>query len=350
MKNILVTGGCGYIASHTCLLLLNKGYNVYSIDSCINSSPKALNNVLVASDLVSSEYKKKLHFYKGDIQDKNCLRKIFLEASNKNNNISSVIHFAGLKSVSESISEPIKYWNNNVCGTLSLLEVMGEFDCESIVFSSSASIYGYKDNDMIDEDSDINPTNPYGMTKYVIEKILNDLFLSSPKKLKIANLRYFNPIGAHSSGLIGEDPKGSPSNIFPLILKVASGKQQNLQVFGNDWDTPDGTGIRDYIHVMDLSEGHIKTLEFLEKSNSQIINLNLGTGCGTSVLELIKIFQEENNIEIPFVYAERRKGDGSKLVANNYLAKSILHWSPQRSIKTMCKDGWKWLRKNPNGY
>ena len=350
MKNILVTGGCGYIASHTCLLLLNKGYNVYTIDSCINSSPKSLNNVLKASDLVNSEYKKKLHFYKGDIQDKNCLRNIFSEASNNNNTISSVIHFAGLKSVSESISQPIKYWKNNVYGTITLLEVMEEFDCKSIVFSSSASIYGKKENSIIDEGAEIKPTNPYGMTKYVIEKILNDLFLSSSKKLKIANLRYFNPIGAHSSGLIGESPIGSPSNIFPLILKVASGKQQTLQVFGSDWDTPDGTGVRDYIHVMDLSEGHIKTLEFLEKANPQIINLNLGTGCGTSVLELINIFQDENNIKIPFVYVGRRKGDISKLVANNSLAKLILKWSPQRSIKTMCKDGWNWTRQNPNGY
>ena len=350
MKSILLTGGCGYIASHTCLLLLNRGYKVYAIDSCINSSSKSLINVLRISNLLNSEYKNKLHFFKGDIREKNLLRKIFSEAKKNDETISGVIHFAGLKSVSESVSKPIAYWGNNVIGTINLLTIMEEFECKKIVFSSSASIYGFKENSMLDEASGIKPTNPYGMTKVVNENFLKDVFLSSPNKWKIANLRYFNPIGAHYSGLIGENPTGLTSNVFPLILKVASGKVPYLEIFGNDYDTPDGTGIRDYIHVMDLSEGHIKTLEFLEKQHPQIINLNLGTGLGTSVLDLIKIFEEENNIKIPFIFAERREGDVPRLVANNSLAKSILKWSPQRSINEMCRDGWKWIKLNPNGY
>ena len=349
MKSILVTGGCGYIASHTCLLLLNQGYTVHTIDSCINSTSKSLQNVLRVSNLHKSKYKEKLYFYKGDIRDKKTLRNIFQNAIRNNQNISSVIHFAGLKSVTESLSKPIEYWQNNINGTINLIDLMSEFECKTIVFSSSASIYG-SSNTIVNEKSHINPVNPYGMTKYVIEKFLNDIYNSFPKKWKVANLRYFNPIGAHGSGQIGEDPTGFPSNIFPLILKVASGRIPLLKVFGNDWDTSDGTGVRDYIHVMDLAEGHIKTLEHLENHNEQILTLNLGTGIGTSVLELINTFEKENNVKVPFIFEAKRAGDVAKLVANNFLATKTLRWSPQRSIKEMCKDGWNWAKLNPDGY
>ena len=350
MKSILITGGCGYIASHTCLLLLNKGFTVYTTDSCVNSSPKSLQNVLRISILRNSEYEGKLHFFKGDIREKETLRNIFLIAQKNNQKINSVLHFAGLKSVLDSLKKPLEYWQNNVYGTINLLDVMTEFECKTIVFSSSASIYGFSGNHLVDENSEVKPVTPYGMTKYVIEKFLNDIYKSSPKSWKIANLRYFNPIGAHSSGLIGENPIGLPSNIFPLILKVALGEIPELKVFGNDWDTFDGTGVRDYIHVMDLAEGHIKALAFLENHNYQILNLNLGTGIGTSVLDLIKTFEKENDVKIPFVFAERRGGDISNLIADNSLAKSTLKWSPERSIKEMCRDGWNWTKNYPKGY
>ena len=349
MKSILVTGGCGYIASHTCLLLLNQGYSVYTIDSCVNSTSKSLQNVLDISNLLKSQYKEKLHFYNGDIRDKNTLRNIFQNAKKNNQKISSVIHFAGLKSVTESLSEPIAYWQNNINGTINLLDIMSEFECKTIVFSSSASIYG-SSNNIVNEKSDINPINPYGMTKYIIEKFLNDIYKSSPNDWKVAILRYFNPIGAHSSGQIGENPTGLISNIFPLILRVAAGKIPFLKVFGNNWDTHDGTGVRDYIHVMDLAEGHIKTLEHLENNRHQLLTLNLGTGIGTSVLELINTFENENNVSVPYKFEAKRVGDISYLVADNYLAKKILRWSPKLSIKDMCKDGWNWTKSNPDGY
>jgi len=342
MRTIFVTGAGGYIGSHTSLLLLNMGLKVYALDSYVNSYDISLKNLIN----ISNENKENFHFYKGDIRDKNILRDIFSQAKKNGNPIESVIHFAGLKSVSESIKKPLEYWDNNVNGSINLLNVMNENNCYKIVFSSSAAIYSKVLENKIDENSPISPTNPYGKTKYVIEQILNDIFNSSDNKWRIANLRYFNPIGAHESGILGENPKGIPNNIFPLITRVAAGIIKEIEIFGNDWPTTDGTGVRDYIHVMDLAEGHIKALEYLFSAKPQIININLGTGVGTSVLELIKIFQKVNNISIPYVFRTRRPGDRAIVIADNSLAKKKLNWVPKRSLEKMCKSGWRWQEKN----
>ena len=255
-----------------------------------------------------------------------------------------------LKAVEESINYPLRYFDFNVLSTINLLKIMEKFNCMKIVFSSSATIYGnYCEHFNIKENASINPINPYGETKVVIEKILENLFLSS-NSWSVSILRYFNPIGAHPSGLIGENPLGSPNNIFPIINEVASGVRQNLNIFGNDWDTPDGTGVRDYIHVMDLADGHVLALEYLFENVGEIIKLNLGTGKGTSVLELISVFESVNNLEIPYIFTQRRKGDVSRTVADIKLAKEKLNWLPIRDLKMMCRDGWKWKTLNPNGY
>lgn len=349
MKRILVTGASGYIGSHTCLILLNNGYEVYALDSFINSSPLALDRVLKIANVPENK-ENNLHIYKGDVRDGDILDQIFLDSKESGDSISSVIHFAGLKSVSESISNPLKYWDFNVYGAINLLKNMKKYHCNTMVFSSSATIYGNTKKDLVDESSLINPVNTYGTTKCVIEKLLNDLFSSFKNKLRIANLRYFNPIGAHSSGEIGENPIGVPNNLFPYITQVASGRLKQLKIFGKDWPTHDGTGVRDYIHVMDVAEGHLKVLEYLQKEDKQILNLNLGTGLGTSVLDLVNSFQRVNNIQIPYVFSSRREGDIPKLVADNSLAKLILNWVPERTIDQMCIDGWKWQSKNPNGF
>ena len=345
METIFVTGASGYIGSHTCLLLLNMGCEVYALDSYVNSYEASLKKVINISNQRSLD-KGKLHIYKGDIRDKNTLRNIFFQARKNGKTIESVMHFAGLKSIKESMINPYEYWDNNVNGSINLFNIMNENDCHKIVFSSSATIYGQKSHDNIDENSPIFPSNTYGNTKYTIEKILTDIFDRTNGKWRIANLRYFNPIGAHESGEIGENPKGIPNNIFPLITRVAAGQKEKLEIYGNDWDTIDGTGVRDYIHVMDLAEGHIKALEFLSSEKPQIININLGTGFGTSVLELINVFQKVNNIEIPYKFGLRRTGDLARVVADNSFAKRKLNWSPKRSIEKMCKDGWKWQEKN----
>ena len=346
--SILVTGGAGFIGSHTCLSLLEKGYNIVVIDSFINSNKLSLERV---KDLVSEKNSIQLNILKGDIRDQNLLNDIFLNYKSKKKPITSVIHFAGLKSVKESVINPIKYWDINVNGALTLFSKMKEYECHNIVFSSSATIYGKSNQIRISEKTQINPTNPYGQTKAAIEKILYDLFSSKKEPWKIANLRYFNPIGAHESGLIGESPLGIPNNIFPFLTKVAQGNLEKLNIFGNDWPTKDGTGVRDYIHVMDLAEGHIAALEFLLSNNkSQIINLNLGTGLGTSVLELVRTFEKVNNVNINYKFVPRREGDVANVVADNRLAKSILNWQPRRSLEEMCLDGWNWQCLNPKGY
>ncbi len=345
MEIILVTGGAGFIGSHTCLALLEKGYKIYVVDSLINSSSNSIKNIETIKS--SSD----ITFFKGDIRDTKFLNNLFLKAESENNLISSVIHFAGLKSVSESVSHPLQYWDANVNGTLSLLHAMNDNKCRTLIFSSSATVYGATDNIIkLKEDQFIDPINPYGTTKATIEKLLNNVFNSLANKWRIANLRYFNPIGAHYSGLIGENPSGIPNNIFPYITQVAYGKLKQLKVFGNDWPTLDGTGVRDYVHVMDIAEGHIAALEFLNQNKPQILNLNLGTGVGTSVLELIKTFQEVNSIKIPYIFSERRDGDLPIVIADNSLAKSVLQWEPKRSISQMCKDGWKWQCKYPEGF
>ena len=345
MKKILVTGGAGFIGSHTCLLLLEKGYDLVIIDSLINSSITSINRI---QNLISQNedlHPERITFYKADLRDYFSIKNIFEIEFQNNKTICAVIHFAGLKAVGESTFNPLKYWDFNVVGTVNLLKVMIEFNCKTIIFSSSATIYESKGNCLINESTSIKPINPYGSTKATIESILNDLFNSGSKDWKIANLRYFNPIGAHPNGLLGEDPLGIPNNIFPLILKVASGELDKLKIFGNDWNTPDGTGIRDYIHVMDLAEGHVSAFEFLEKNQPNIINVNLGTGIGTSVLELINTFQKVNKVRINYIFDERRNGDKEYVVADNTKAIKILGWRNTRNLEEMCKDGWKWQQE-----
>ncbi len=343
MNSILVTGGAGFIGSHTSLLLLEKGYHIYVVDSCVKSNYTSIDRLNNLPFLHLKD--EKINFFKGDISDSNFLEKIFMECKKNGRPITSVIHFAGLKSVEESVNNPFLYWEVNVGGTLKLLDIMEKFECYSFIFSSSATIYGPSNKSPIKEDDFIEPNTPYGKTKYAVEQITQDLYACNPKKWKIANLRYFNPIGAHHSGLIGEDPNGIPSNIFPLINRAAYGQLKNLEIYGNDWDTPDGTGIRDYIHVMDLAEGHVRTLELLLKSNAQIINMNLGTGFGTSVLQLIDAFQKANNVKVPYTFSKRRSGDRAESFADNSLAKKILNWEPKRDIYQMCRDGWNWHQK-----
>ena len=350
MSKILVTGGAGFIGSHTCLALLQKKYKIVVIDSFIKSSSISLERVKKISKINYSN-NKDIEIIKGDIRNFDVIDNIFIKSILENYPITAVIHFAGLKSVNESIINPLDYWDNNVLGTINLLKAMEKNNCRNIVFSSSATIYSYLNNkSLLTENSFIKPVNPYGHTKSVIEKILENLSESSKEKWRIANLRYFNPIGAHSSGLMGEDPLGIPNNIFPFILQVAAGKIKELRVFGNDWPTIDGTGVRDYIHVLDLVDGHILALEYLLANKPKIINLNLGTGKGSSVLDLIKCFEKVNNIKVPYVFSERRHGDVPYVVANNSKALKILNWKPKRTLKEMCVDGWKWQKNNPNGY
>ncbi|RPG57641.1 MAG: UDP-glucose 4-epimerase GalE [Flavobacteriales bacterium TMED235] len=350
MNSILVTGGAGFIGSHTCLNLLKKNFNIYILDSFVNSSPISLERISVLLNKEGINIDSNIHIFKGDVRNESDLRLIFQDALKKKKPIESVVHFAGLKAVGESNDMALKYWDFNVSGTIALLKIMEKYDCFKIVFSSSATIYRTNKEKFIKENDELGPINPYGVTKLVVEKMLNDVFNSNPNKWKIVNLRYFNPIGAHPSGLIGEDPLGIPNNLFPLLMKVAMGEIKEIKVFGNDWPTKDGTGVRDYIHVMDLAEGHLLALEYLSKAKPQILNLNLGTGKGTSVLELLKTFENVNNVKIPYVYTNRRKGDSAIVVANNALAKSLLNWNPAFKIEDMCRDGYIWQLRNPNGY
>ena len=345
MKTILVTGGLGFIGSHTCVSLLKKEINIFIVDSLFNSSLKtikAIKKIFARNDL---NVENKLFFFEGDIRDKLFLRKVFKYAEEMQKPIDAVIHFAGLKAVGESVNLPLEYWDNNVNGSICLFKVMEEFNCQTIVFSSSASVYGSHHQNKIIESANINPINPYGHTKATIEKILSSLYLSSSKKWRIANLRYFNPIGAHDSGLIGEDPNDHPNNLFPIICRVALGRYEKLKIYGKNWDTKDGTGVRDYIHVMDLAEAHLSSLDYLLENKSQLITLNIGTGIATSVLDLVKRFIEINNCSIPYEFAKRRKGDSSFLVANNQLALSTINWRPKKNLDDMCRDGWKFYAK-----
>ena len=349
MSTILVTGGAGFIGSHTCLSLLENNYDVIVIDSFFNSSPISIDRVrrIYNSKKLND---KKIKLFCGDLRSIKDIEEVFDVYNSKGKPIKAVIHFAGLKSVSESFKNPLIYWENNLLSTINLLSAMHKNKCFNIVFSSSATVYGDSTNSNFDEKFSISPVNPYGFTKATIEKILENIFNSEPSKWRIANLRYFNPIGAHGSGLLGEDSSGIPNNIFPHILKVAAGKINHLNIFGNNWPTHDGTGIRDYIHVLDLAEGHILALEKLLVNDPQIINLNIGTGLGTSVLDLICCFESVNKIKIPYCFKDRREGDVACLVANNSLAKSYLSWKPKRNLEEMCLDGWRWQRMNPNGY
>ncbi len=345
---VLVTGGAGFIGSHTCLVLLEKGYEVVVIDSFVNSNRRSLYRVVEI--MKSNKNKVNLEVINADIKDEGSLEDLFLEYYRLGKPFDAVIHFAGLKSVKDSVLNPLRYWDTNVNGSINLLKVMKKYDCRTIVFSSSATIYGVSSNQKLNEKTEIKPINPYGQTKAVIEQLLNDIYDSYPDKWRIANLRYFNPIGAHFSGKIGESPVGVPNNIFPYIAQVAAGCLDELTIFGNDWPTIDGTCIRDYVHVMDLAYGHISALEYLFENKPQLTSLNIGTGLGTSVLELVNTFQKVNNVLVPFKFASRRIGDSCSVIADNSLAISSLNWSPKRSLEQMCLDAWKWQLLNPKGY
>ena len=347
MKTILATGGTGYIGSHTCLELLKRGYKVIILDSLVNSSEKVISKI--NSLFNDKKVNNNLTFVKGDINDEKLLDHIFNLAKEKYEPISCIMHFAGLKSVSESFSNPLQYWHNNVGGSIILFKLMEKYECRKVIFSSSATIYQINEDELLNESSPINPINPYGQTKLAIERLLKDLF-DKGDDWRIANLRYFNPIGAHQSGLIGENPKGIKNNIFPILNGVAIGEIEKLKIYGKNWPTYDGTGIRDFIHVMDLAEGHIKALEYLENNEPQILNLNIGTGKGTSVLGLIKIFENVNKVKINYEFTNRRKGDYGIVVADNSLAKSLLKWTPKRSLEDMCQDGWNWKKNNLQGF
>lgn len=333
---ILVTGGAGYIGSHTCIEMLNSGYDVIVIDNLDNSSEESLNRVEKITG-------KKVKFYEEDVRNKEALRKIFSD-----NNIEAVIHFAGLKAVGESVREPIMYYDNNLISTLVLLEVMNEFNVKKIVFSSSATVYGVATEMPLVEGMPLGAINPYGRTKYFIEEMLRDLYVAD-KDWCIALLRYFNPIGAHKSGLIGEDPKGIPNNLMPYISQVAVGKLEKLHVFGDDYKTVDGTGVRDYIHVVDLAIGHVKAIDWaLENKGCEAFNL--GTGNGTSVLQLRDAFVKASGIDVPYVIDPRRPGDPDEVYANAEKAKTVLGWTAKYGIDEMCEDTWRWQSNNPTGY
>ena len=350
MQSIFVTGGAGFIGSHTCLSLLEKGFTLFILDSFATSSQKSLQKVSLILSQKDIDIKEKIFLVEGDIKNECDVESVFKMSIELNKKIESVIHFAGLKSVSESVKNPQIYWDNNVNGTINLLKIMEKYNCKNFVFSSSASVYKALTKNFLNENDICEPVNNYGNTKLTIEKILAQLYKSQPLKWRIACLRYFNPVGAHELGLIGENPIVNTNNLYPRITKVAIGKLENIKIFGSDWPTKDGTCIRDYIHVMDLVEGHLSALNYLLKGKPQILTLNLGTGKGTSVLELIRIFEKVNKVFIPVNFVERRSGDNAFVVADNNMAKMILNWSPKRNVHQICRDGWNWQIKNPMGY
>jgi UDP-glucose 4-epimerase len=333
---ILVTGGAGYIGSHTCIELIKADYEVVVVDNLCNSSLESLKRV---EKLTNSD----IPFRKIDIRDKLALTQVFEQFS-----IDGVIHFAGLKSVDESLVKPIEYYDTNVGGTFILAEVMRDFGCKTFVFSSSATVYGDPNVVPIKEDFPLSVTNPYGRTKLMIEEFLQDVFCTEDS-WHIAILRYFNPMGAHKSGLIGEDPNDIPNNLIPYISQVAIGKLEKLSVFGGDYDTPDGTGVRDYIHVVDLARGHVKALQALE-NKSQVLTVNLGTGNGYSVLDMIKAFERASGKTIPYKIVDRRPGDIANCYADPSYAAKRIDWEAECELDEMCEDTWRWQTQNPDGY
>jgi UDP-glucose 4-epimerase len=334
--SILVTGGAGYIGSHTCVELLQAGYEICVADNLSNSKEEALRRVREITG-------KTFPFYKADITDREAMEALFVRED-----IRSVIHFAGLKAVGESATVPLRYYRNNVAGTLTLCEVMEKHGVKNLVFSSSATVYGDPREVPIREDFPLSATNPYGRTKWMIEEILRDLY-GADRTWNIAILRYFNPVGAHASGRIGEDPNGVPNNLVPYIAQVAVGKLQALSVYGRDYPTVDGTGVRDYIHVADLAAGHLKALEKLERKPG-IVTCNLGTGKGYSVLQMIEAFSKASGREIPYGFADRRPGDVAACYADPSKAEAELGWTARRGIGEMCADAWRWQKNNPQGY
>ena len=334
---IIVTGGAGYIGSHTCVELLNEGYDVVVIDNLYNSSEKAI-------DRIKEITGKDLTFYNADIRSYEDMSKIFADEK-----ADVVIHFAGLKAVGESVRKPLEYYENNIAGTLNLCKAMRENGCKNIIFSSSATVYGDPAFIPITEECPKGVcTNPYGWTNHMLEQILTDLHTADPE-WNVILLRYFNPIGAHKSGLIGEDPKGIPNNLVPYVAQVAVGKLKCVGVFGNDYDTPDGTGVRDYIHVVDLAKGHVKALKKIEE-NAGLKIYNLGTGVGYSVLDIVKNFEEATGVKIPYVIKDRRPGDIATCYSDATKAKEELGWTAEYGIRDMCADSWNWQSHNPNGY
>ncbi|MDH5606850.1 MAG: UDP-glucose 4-epimerase GalE [Anaerolineae bacterium] len=333
---ILITGGAGYIGSHACVAFLEAGYQVTVVDNLSNSSAASLEKVKEITG-------KSVSFYNTDLLDKAGLRQVF-----EKHNFEAVVHFAGLKAVGESVQIPLHYYHNNVTGSISLFEVMAEFGVKKIVFSSSATVYGEPDSVPITESFPLKQTNPYGTSKFMVERILQDLY-QSDKQWNIALLRYFNPVGAHPSGKIGEQPQGVPNNLLPYITQVAVQKLEKLSVFGDDYDTPDGTGVRDYIHVMDLVQGHLKAIDKLNE-NPGIVVYNLGTGIGYSVLDLVNAFEKVSGIIIPYEIAPRRVGDIAVTYADPTKANRELGWEAKLGLEDMCADAWRWQSSNPNGY
>ena len=333
---VLVTGGAGYIGSHTCVELLNAGEDIIVIDNFYNSKPKAIEAI---KEITGRDFR----FYENDCCDREALDRIFRE-----NFITEVIHFAGYKAVGESCVKPIMYYENNINSTLALIETMQKYGCKKLVFSSSATVYGIPDKVPVTEDFPLSAINPYGSTKLMIENMCRELY-ASDDQWSIILLRYFNPIGAHESGKLGEDPNGIPNNLMPLILRTASGKMATLSVFGNDYHTPDGTCVRDYIHVVDLALGHIKAVEKVEGEDGLII-YNLGTGIGYSVLDVVKSFEKASGKKIPYVIGPRRDGDIATCYSDPSKALKELGWKAERGLDEMCEDSWRWQSQNPNGY
>ena len=336
MKRILVTGGAGYIGSHTVVELIAAGYEAIIVDNFSNSSVEVLDRLKTITGV-------DVPFYKGSISDKEFMNRVFGE-----NQIDAVIHFAAYKAVGESVQEPLKYYKNNVCGTISLLDVMKLHKVEHIIFSSSATVYGMNNISPLTEDLSTSAINPYGYTKLMMEQILTDVALAN-SDWSVTNLRYFNPIGAHESGMIGEAPNGIPNNLMPYITQVAVGKLQELSVFGNDYDTHDGTGVRDYIHVVDLAKGHVLALKH-NLENKGVAVFNLGTGIGYSVLDMVKAFENVNGVKIPYTIKDRRPGDVATCYADASKANDILGWKAEKTLQDMMRDSWRWQSSNPNGY
>jgi UDP-glucose 4-epimerase len=335
INKILVTGGSGYVGSHTCIELIAAGYEIVVVDNLCNSSLEALKRVEGLTGV-------SIPFHQVDVRNEQALRKVFEKHS-----IDGVIHFAGLKAVGESVEKPIEYYDTNVGGTFILTKVMREYNCKTFVFSSSATVYGDPHTVPIKEEFPLSVTNPYGRSKLMIEEFLQDVFVAD-NSWKIALLRYFNPVGAHKSGLIGEDPSSIPNNLMPYISQVAVGKLEKLSVFGDDYDTIDGTGVRDYIHVVDLAKGHVKALQALNEP--QVLTVNLGTGNGCSVLEMVEAFERCSGESIPYQIVDRREGDIGTCYADTTYAKNKLNWSAECGLDKMCMDTWRWQSRNPNGY
>lgn len=337
MSVILVTGGAGYIGSHTCIELMAAGYEVVVVDNFSNSKPEALRRV---EELAGRPLK---GFYQADIRDKQALREIFAAHA-----VEAVIHFAALKAVGESVAQPLRYYDNNIAGTVALAQVMAEAGVKSLVFSSSATVYGDPASVPIREDFPTGPTNPYGRTKWMMEFVLSDLAQADPT-WRAALLRYFNPVGAHPSGRIGEDPNGLPNNLMPFVSQVAVGRLPRLRVFGGDYATPDGTGVRDYIHVVDLAKGHVAAVRRLAEQTG-VLTVNLGTGRGYSVLDVVRAFEAASGRPVPYEIVERRAGDVAQCYAETALAEQLLGWRAERGIDEMCVDTWRWQSSNPQGY